>query len=66
MEQIMNYGHPTITLCDKCDGSGIHYVYPELDILRMHPEQTICPRCEGSGRVIIRTETTTIIEPYKR
>jgi len=61
------YQHPTIELCKTCEGTGIRYVFPLLDMLNQtEPEVQTCATCNGSGRVLVSKVIKTKIEPFKQ
>lgn len=48
---------PHVCVCNKCNGSGYIQLAPSA--------LSVCPHCEGSGRVIVESDITTYVTPYK-
>lgn len=60
-----NYVHPSIQICDVCQGKGYVETLQEGDIYeRNELKCDICTQCMGSGRIVVSSVTTTTITAY--
>ena len=58
------YIHKRITICKKCQGTGVVVTYGKHDYRQENPKECVCTQCDGTGRVVISGEINIKVEAY--